>query len=403
MTAAGIIVEYNPLHMGHVRLMAEARRLLGPDTGILCVMSGNYVQRGDFAVAGKFARAAAAVQSGADLVLELPVPWALSSAEGFAAGAVEILKATGAVTHLVFGSEGGDAAPLIRCAEALCGHAFPQRLREELKRGDSFPAARQRAVQALLGEEDAAALGRPNDTLAVEYCKALRGSGIRPVAVPRRGAAHGGETPKDGFASSSAIRALLRRGEEEEALALCAPAMARAYRAERAAGRAPMALANCERAVLARLRFLEEEDYAALDLGNEGLYRRFARFAPSAASVAELLESVKTKRYPLARLRRMVFRAYLGLPPAPPEAPAYLRVLAAGEGGGTALLAGMRKTAALPVLTKPAAVRRLGPEAQSLFELEARADRLCALACPDPAAVPDERRTGPVICGGEAG
>ena len=378
MTAAGIITEYDPLHMGHVYLMAEARRLLGPDTGIICVMSGNYVQRGDFAIAGKFARAAAAVQSGADLVLELPVPWALSSAEGFAAGAMEILKATGAVTHLVFGSEGGDAAPLVRCAEALCGKGFPGKLREELKKGDSFPAARQRALEALLPEEDAAALSRPNDTLGVEYCKALRGSGIRPMAVLRRGAGHDSETAGGGFVSASAIRALIRRGEEETALDLCAPALA---------------------AVLARLRFLEEADWAALDLGNEGLYRRFARAGRSAASVAELLETVKTKRYPLARLRRMMFRAYLGLPPAPPEKPAYLRVLAANKRGGTALLAGMRKTAALPVLTKPAAVRRLGPEAQSLFALEARAGRLYALACPDPAAVPDEWRTGPVICG----
>ncbi len=398
MAAAGIITEYNPLHMGHVHLMAEARRLLGPETGIICVMSGNYVQRGGFAVAGKLARAAAAVQSGADLVLELPVPWALSSAEGFAAGAVEMLKATGAVDHLVFGSEGGDAAPLVRCAEALCSGGFPEALRQELKQGDSFPAARQRALLGLVSEEDAAALGRPNDTLGVEYCKALRGSGIRPVAVPRRGAGHGGETVKDGFASATAIRALLRRGEEEEALRLMAPAMASAYRMEREAGRAPAGIWNCERAVLARLRFLEEADWAALDPGNEGLYRRFARSAGSAASVEELLEAVKTKRYPLARLRRTVFRAYLGLPPAPPERPAYLRVLAA-NGRGTALLAGMRNTAALPVLTKPAAVRRLSEEARRLFELEARANRLYALACPNPAAVPDERRMGPVIVG----
>lgn len=396
MAAAGIITEYDPLHMGHVHLMAEARRLLGPDTGIICIMSGNYVQRGDFAIVGKLARAAAAVRSGADLVLELPVPWALSSAEGFAAGAVELLKATGAVTHLVFGSESGDAAPLVRCAEALCAEDFPEKLREELKRGDSFPAARQRALKAMVPEEDAAALSRPNDTLGVEYCKALRGSGIQPVAVPRRGAGHDSETAGGGFISASAIRALIRRGEEEAALGLMAPAMAAAYREEEAAGRAPAGIWNCERAILARLRFLEETDWAALDPGNEGLYRRFARASRSAASVMELLETVKTKRYPLARLRRTVFRAYLGLPPEPPERPAYLRVLAANR-RGTVLLAGMRTTAALPVLTKPAAVRRLGPEAQSLFGLEARADRLYALACPDPAAVPNEWRTGPVI------
>lgn len=398
MAVAGIITEYNPLHMGHVHLMEEARRLLGPETGIICVMSGNYVQRGDFALVDKRARAAAAVRSGADLVLELPVPWALSSAEGFAAGAVEILRSTGAVTHLVFGSEGGDAAPLVRCAGALCSPDFPEALREELKRGDSFPAARQRALRRLVSEEDAAALGRPNDTLGVEYCKALRGSGIRPLAVLRRGAGHDGETPEEGFASASAIRALLRRGEEDAALSLCAPAMAESYREERAAGRAPALPERCERAILARLRFLEEADWAALDGGNEGLYRRFVRAAGSAATLTELLEHVKTKRYPLARLRRMVFRAYLGLPPAPPERPAYLRVLAANEGGGTALLAGMRTAAALPVLTKPAAVRRLSEEARRLFELEARADRLYALACPDPSAVPDELRRGPAIC-----
>ena len=395
MTTAGIITEYNPLHMGHVHLMAEARRLLGPETGILCVMSGNYVQRGDFAIVDKAARAAAAVRSGADLVLELPVPWALSSAEGFASGAVEILKATGMVTHLVFGSEGGSSPPLVRCAEALCSQAFSEKLREELKRGDSFPAARQRALAALLSKEDVAVLARPNDTLGVEYCKALRGSGIRPIAIPRRGAAHDSETLGDGFVSASAIRALLRQ-EEETALGLCAPAMASAYREERAAGRAPASLAHCERAILARLRFLEEADWTALDQGNEGLYRRFVSSSRSAGSLAELLEAVKTKRYPLARLRRMVFWAYLGLPPAPPERPAYLRVLAANA-RGRALLAGMRKAAALSVLTKPAAVRHLGPEAQCLFELEARADRLYALACPKPAAIPDERRRGPVI------
>ena len=122
LRVTGIITEYNPLHTGHVHLLEEVRRLLGEDTAVVCAMSGDFVQRGDLAVLRRQSRAAAAVRSGADLVLELPVPWALSSAEGFAAGAIAILKATGAVTHLVFGSEGGDAAPLVRCA----GRASPE-------------------------------------------------------------------------------------------------------------------------------------------------------------------------------------------------------------------------------------------------------------------------------------
>lgn len=396
MAAAGIIAEYDPLHRGHVYLMEEARRLAGPDSAVVCVMSGNYVQRGDFAIVSKWARAAAAVRSGADLVLELPLPWAVSSAEGFAAGAVETLKATGVVTHLVFGSESGNAAPLARVAEVLCSGEFDQALRRELARGDSFAAARQRAVSALLSPGEAAALEKPNDILGVEYCKALRGSGIRPAAVPRLGAAHNSGETGDGFVSASAIRALIRKGEEETALSLMAPAMADAYRGEREAGRAPALWENCQRAILARLRFMEEADYAALDPGHEGLYRRFYRASRSAASLAELLEAVKTKRYPMARLRRMALWAWLGLPPAPPEAPPYLRLLAANQ-RGTALLARMRETAALPVLTKPAAVGRMTEEARRLFALEDRASRLYALACPDPAAALDEWRTGPVI------
>jgi len=388
--------------MGHVYLMNEIRRLLGPETAVVCVMSGNYVQRGAFAVVDKRARAAAAVQSGADLVLELPVPWALSSAEGFAAGAVELLKAAGVVTHLAFGSESGDAGALARVAEALVSEDFTRCLRRELGRGDNFAAARQRAVEALLSPEDGALLRKPNDILGVEYCKALRGSGIQPLAIPRRGADHGDKKAGDGFVSASAIRALLEKGEEARALSLMAPAMAEAYRAERDAGRAPALLENCERAVLARLRFMEEADYAALDEGHEGLYRRFYRAGRSAASVEALLEAVKTKRYPMARLRRMMYRAYLGLPSAaPPGPPPYLRLLAANE-RGTALLAGMRETAALPVLTKPASVRRMAEDARRLFELEAQAGRLYALACPDPAAAFDEWRAGPVICRGEA-
>lgn len=403
MAVAGIITEYDPLHMGHIHLMAEARRLLGPDTAVVCVMSGNYVQRGDFAMVGKWARAAAAVRSGADLVLELPLPWAVASAEGFAAGGVEVLRSTGAVTHLVFGSESGDTPLLVRLAWTLSREDYGQALRQELAKGDSFAAARQRAVSVLLSPREAAALETPNDILGVEYCKALRGSGIQPIAVPRRGAAHNGSEVKDGFVSASAIRALIREGEEESALSRMAPAMAELYRAEREAGRAPAGLQNCERAVLARLRFLEEADYAALDLGHEGLYRRFCRASRSAASMAELLGAVKTKRYSLARLRRMALGAYLGLPPALPDAPPYLRLLAAKEGEGTALLARMRKTASVPVLTKPASVRRMGPDAQRLFELEARAGRLYALACPDPSAAADEWRTSPVILRKEGG
>ena len=150
MGAAGIIVEYNPLHSGHLRLLEAGRAALGPDTAMVCVMSGNFVQRGDFALLRKHARARAAVESGADLVLELPLPWAVSSAEGFAAGGVQALAATGVVEHLLFGSECGDVSALERVAAALLAPSFRDRLREVLPGAVSFAAARQRALTGLL-------------------------------------------------------------------------------------------------------------------------------------------------------------------------------------------------------------------------------------------------------------
>lgn len=402
LRVTGIITEYNPLHTGHIHLLEEVRRLRGQDTAVVCAMSGDFVQRGDFAVLRRQARAAAAVRSGADLVLELPLPWAAAPAERFAAGGVQVLLGADVVDTLAFGSECGDGAALSRLAAALLAEEFPALLRRELRQGDSFAAARQRAAGRLTSTEEAALLAEPNNTLGVEYCKALlrRNTPLEVLTIPRRGAAHDQEdTPLDQNASAAAIRALLRQGLREEALGRMAPAMAETYRAEEAAGRAPVFLENCERAVLARLRSMEEADFAVLDQGREGLYRRLYDAGRAAVSVEKLLAAAKTKRYPYARLRRMVLWAYLGLRPEEfPEAVPYLRVLAANETGRT-LLARMRKTASVPILTKPAAANRLGKEARELFALEARAADLYALAYPDLSAASGGSlwREGPVM------
>lgn len=389
MRVAGIIVEYNPLHMGHVHLLGEVRRLLGADTAVICVMSGDFVQRGDFALVRRQARAMAAVQSGADLVLELPLPWAVSSAERFADGGVRTLLSTGVVDTLAFGSECGDGTALKRLAAVLLDGAFFARLRQELQRGDSFAAARQRAAAGLVSPEDAALLERPNNILGVEYCKSLlrQNASAEILTVPRVGAAHDAGIPDPNErASASAIRALLRTGRREEAVSHMAPVMRAVYGAEEAAGRAPVFMESCQRAVLARLRSMEEADFAALDEGNEGLYRRLYGLSRTAVSVEALLGQAKTRRYAYARLRRMVLWAYLGMAPGdvPREIP-YLRPLAVNSVGRT-LLARMRKTAAVPVLTKPAHVRRLGPAARALFTREAKAADLYALAYPDLSA-----------------
>ena len=371
MAVAGIIAEYNPLHGGHLYQLRQVRERLGPETAVLCAMSGNFVQRGDLALLPKHARAEAAVRSGADLVLEIPLSWACAPAERFARGGVEVLLGTGLVTHLAFGSESGDAEAIRRAAEGLESPDFPARLRRQLGGAVSFAAARQRALAELIGAEGADVLSRPNDILAVEYAKALRwaGDGAELVAIPRKGAGHDGDGGE--YPSAGSIRRMLRDGRRAEALAAMAPAMGTIYEAAERAGQAPVFAGTAERAILAQLRRMGEED---------------------------LLERAKTKRYAYARLRRLVLWAYLGLSPEtlPARVP-YLRVLAA-NGRGRALLAEMRKRAALPVLTKPAGVRRLSPEAQAVFRQEARATDLYTLAFPGvPAPGGAEWREGPRI------
>ena len=230
MQTAGVIIEYNPMHMGHVHLLEEVRRLLGPDTAIICAMSGDFVQRGDFAVVNRRARAGAAVQSGADLVLEIPLPWAVASAERFADGGVQVLLGTGLVDHIAFGSECGDAEALLEVAECLLSDAFQGELRKSLTVGRSYAACRQKAAERILGPEKATLLESPNNILGIEYCKSLlrRGSDVRPLTVPRVGAAHDEEDADGLIVSASAIRALLRAGEREAALNRMAPAMRRA-------------------------------------------------------------------------------------------------------------------------------------------------------------------------------
>lgn len=375
--AVGIIAEYNPFHSGHAWQIREIRRRLGEDTSIVIAMSGNFVQRGDVAIMEKHLRAADAVRGGADLILGLPAAASLSSAEGFAAAGVKLLSATGVVDTLCYGTENADASSLRRIAEALASEDFPPLLQMELKRGISFAAAREKALAALIGEELAALSESPNNILAIAYETALLSSPLFSISLPRVGARHDGADTADGFASASYIREKLLAGEAADSF--LTEASRETYRLEAAAGRAPVSLKNAERAVLARLRSMSEEDFAAYDEGGEGLYRRFCAAAHQARSIEELLEAVKTKRYAMARLRRMLLRAYLALPDAA-EVP-YLQVLAANS-RGCALLKEMKQAATLPVLTKSAEARNFEGAARAVFEAECRCTDLYALCCP---------------------
>ena len=383
METAGIVAEYNPFHRGHAWHIAETRRRLGGDAPVVCVMSGHWVQRGECALADKWLRAALALDRGADLVVELPTPWAMASAESFARGAVSLLAATGVVDVLSFGSETGELAPLEAAAAALDAPDYPERLRAALGRGLSFPAARQEAAGA-------ACLSAPNNNLGVEYLRSLRalGSTIRPLTVPRQGAGHDGPAA-GGFASASELRRLLRAGRGEEA----APYLTAPWSGELAD------MQHIERAVLARLRTMGEGDWAALPDGGgaEGLPSRLAKAAREAVSLEDFYTRAKTRRYTHARLRRLALAAFLGLRAAErPAAPPYVRVLGLG-GRGRALLRRMKETCPLPVIVKPAQARELDGPALALFQAEARYTDLYGLCFPTPRPCGGEWTHSPVV------
>ena len=397
MAVIGVVCEYNPFHRGHRRMLDVCRAAAGGESAVVCVMSGDFVQRGEAALYDKFARAEAACRCGADLVIELPLPWALSSAEGFARGAVSLLGGLGA-THLGFGRESGEAGPLQELARVLREPSLLEEIRALQARDASlsFASARERAAAGRLGES-AALLRNPNDILAVEYWKAAQEVGLSLQALPvlRLGAAHDGESRDGGPCSALAIRRRIRAGESVEGEI---PGEAgEIYRRERLEGRELRDPGALEIALLSRLRMLERESFELLPDGGEGLGNRLFRAVQEENGLEEILAAAKSKRYALSRLRRMCLCAALGIRAGENRAtPPYARVLAA-NGIGRELLRSRSGETAVPILTKPAQVRKLSPACLRSFTLGAAAHDLYVLGLPSPEArrPGEDWRSGP--------
>ena len=330
MKTVGIICEYNPLHLGHKKQMDEIRRIYGEDTAIVCLMSGNFVQRGAPAIIDKSLRAEAAVRCSADLVLELPVEYALSSAEGFASGGVRILGKF--CDALCFGAETPDKELLLNIARALLSDAFPPLLKAELEKGLSFPAARQAALSQMGLQSNI--LESPNNILAVEYCKAIltHHTAMEPFPIFRGGSYHD-ELPDSDNPSATAVRRMMTDAEDWHA-----------YIPESAHGIFANASVHTlqagERAILGKLRTMTDAEFEALPYGSEGLWRKFMHACREEATLDKIISATKSKRYTRTRLDRMVMCAFLGitlqdlLSPIP-----YTRVLAFNDRGRTVLKA----------------------------------------------------------------
>lgn len=356
MKITGIIAEYNPFHSGHAYQLSKIE-----SDAVVAVMSGSFVQRGDVAVADKWTRARLAVMGGVVLVVELPVVFALNTAQKFALGAVSLLNDMG-VDELCFGSESGDIDALFKTAELIENE--PSEISETIQRliasGISYPAARERAYA---GEIPDGILSEPNNILAVEYLRALirLKSNITPVTVKRHGAGYNDTAPHNGTASASAIREMLKNGADAgEFTKFCG---------------IPNDLSRLDSAVSAKLRMMTPYELQKINDVSEGLENRILRAAAEHSTIDAIAESIKTKRYTMSRIRRILISSLLGITSDMSlHMPDYIRVLAMNE-TGMAVLKELKSRSALPIITKTADYKGNSP----LFEMDLRATDIAAL------------------------
>lgn len=381
---AGIIAEYDPFHNGHAWQLQQAKALGAQRVAV--AMSCGLTQRGALPLLPESVRVQAALTCGADLVFALPAPYACSGAECFARAGVQLLAAAGC-DALVFGAETPDAALLMEAARVLSGAEYRTALKARLAAGArSFAAARQAAVEAVCpGTGLAALLDKPNNNLAVEYCKAILelGASLVPIPLPRQGAGHGQALTETGgqFASASALRTLWQNGGADAAAPYVPAEVLPLYREAFAAGQYTdlAAAQRCQLALL-RSRCAGTAPFAQVRSISEGLEHRLEAAVRSSTTHAELLDSLTTVRYPRARMRRLAMDAALGysadvLPALPP----YLHLLGAQKDALPLL-----KAAALPVSHSLARLAEQNTPCRAVVDAQLRACDFGALCRKKP-------------------
>ena len=316
MSVAGIISEFDPFHNGHRYLIDTVRRELAP-RAVVCVMSGQFTQRGEPAVLDKFTRAELAVKGGADLVVELPVCCAVNAAREFAYGGLRTLSLLGVVTHLCFGSETGDLALLEKAAELALKEddAFRKALKGQLEAGRPYGTAYARALEAVLGPEiaDLPHFPASNDILALEYIKQLKQTdfGMAPYAVKRTGEAHKNGERTEYYSSGESIRMVLTYEGGPEDLENKVPP----YTREALEGY--HFLPEMEDKMMDLLRYTVTEmtpGAVAMAPGvSEGLENVIRKEIRKASDYRDLVRRIRSKRYPESRVRRVLTQILLGV------------------------------------------------------------------------------------------
>lgn len=360
MKISAVIAEFNPLHAGHKLLIDSMKK---QSDGVIAIMSGNFVQRGECAVFEKSDRAAAAVKNGVDLVLELPSVYALASAEGFAKGAVGILSACNVVDSLWFGSECGDIEELFQCAQALNEESpeFKKILSANLEKGLSFPKARQIALEEQLGKKSI--LDMPNNILGTEYIRELKrlNSSITPVTIKRIGAGYNDTFTDAPVPSASSIRTLMKCGENYD------KALFFDYNGT------PLFMESFDVIISAALKVISREDLCRIPDCNGEIASRL-KTAAKYNTFLQIVEKASCKRYTQSRIRRILCNMMVGNYFSQLPAPTYIRPLAFNS-KGSKILKEIKNTALLPVAARGAVLKN-----DDIFRLECRCSDIYNLA-----------------------
>lgn len=363
----GIVCEYNPFHNGHLYQL-ESAKAMGADE-IICVMSGNFVQRGECAFLSKQLRARAAVMCGADVVIDLPTPWAMASAETFARGSIGLLESFG-IDALSFGCETDDEALLRECAEKLNDPETGLAVKKYTAEGLPYPAAVSKVLSESLGEKAGMLISSPNNTLAVEYIRQLSQK-VRLLPIKRCGASHDSDMAKDNIASASTLRNL---GLTDEAFSYIPDKLVPLYKEADI-----YSLSYCERALLSSLRLMDKEEFSLYVSDNSGLHMRIYDSISCAHSLESLYAIAKSKNYTHSRVRREVMNLWLKVKREYSEGiPPYIKVLAVSE-RGLSLLSKAKSNTDLPVITRHSETKNFTGKAREIYDAECRNTDLFSL------------------------
>ncbi len=372
MNICGIICEYNPFHNGHLYQINKTRQLRA--THIVGIMSGNIVQRGDISIIDKHIRAQNAVKNGIDLVIELPVPYSVSSAEIFAKSSVYILNKLNVVDLLSFGSESGELKKIKIASEISIKYKNSKDVLEYIKNGLSYPLAMSKAIEKDFGKEIADIFNSPNNTLAIEYLNALNSinSRIKPITVKRNSIDHDSDIETENFASASLLRTKIANNENIDKFI---PKNLN-QETQNIAN-----IKNIEKIIFYKLLSMSKEKLNLLPDANGGLGDRLYSAINSSLSYNDLLMKCKTKCFTLARIRRVIMYALLGVTYEDLNIlPQYARILAFNE-KGQEILSEIKKRSDFPISTSLSKLSKISNEANRLSELDNNASNLFSLAC----------------------